>query len=73
MAPNSNIKIEKRQDAANLQHKKCRWTADEVDLLMKLNKDLNGKIEMIINYFPKRTTESITKKMKEIKNIKEKK
>ncbi|KAK8899972.1 hypothetical protein M9Y10_002295 [Tritrichomonas musculus] len=73
LAPNSNIKIEKRQDAANLQHKKCRWTADEVDLLMKLNKDLNGKIEMIINYFPKRTTESITKKMKEIKNIKEKK
>ena len=73
LAPNSNIMIEKRQNAASTQNKKCRWTSDEVDLLLKLNQDLNGQIDLIINYFPKRSADSITKKLKELKKIREKK
>ena len=42
LAPNSNIMIEKRQNAASTQNKKCRWTSDEVDLLLKLNQDFQN-------------------------------
>lgn len=73
LAPNSNVMIEKRQMSGNIQSKKCRWTSDEVNLLVQLNKDLKGNIELICNYFPKRSQESINKKLKEVNKIKNKK
>ena len=59
--------------SGNIQSKKCRWTSDEVNLLVQLNKDLKGNIELISNYFPKRSQESINKKLKEVNKIKNKK
>ncbi|KAK8837685.1 hypothetical protein M9Y10_036220 [Tritrichomonas musculus] len=41
LAPNSNILIEKRQNAANELSPKCNWNNQEVSLLLKLNRDLN--------------------------------
>ena len=63
LAPNANIMIEKRQNAANPTCQKCKWTADETDLLIRLNKDFDGNMQKISPYFPKRTFRSIESKL----------
>lgn len=70
LSPNSNILIEKRQNAANELSPKCNWNNQEVSLLIKLNKDLNGNISLISKYFPKRTINSIKKKLNTIQKKK---
>lgn len=70
LAPNSNILIEKRQIAGSSLNKKCRWSNEEISLLMKLKKDLKGDVNLISNYFPKRTFISIQHKLDSIETKK---
>lgn len=70
LAPNSNILIEKRQNAASELNKKCRWINNEISLLLKLKKDLKGNITLINEYFLKRTYKSIEHKLSSIENKK---
>lgn len=61
--------IEKRQNAASPTCQKCKWTADETDLLIRLNKDFDGNMQKISSYFPKRTFRSIESKLNQISKI----
>ena len=66
LSPTSNILIQKRQ-FQNAKTCNCKWSNKEVELLLKLNKDMNGDINKISNYFDKRTPLAIQRKLQKIK------
>ena len=72
LEPNSNVNIEKRQQASTMIQNKCRWSTDEITLLKRLDSDFNGNITKIVEYFPKRTVKSITEKLYKLHNKKNK-
>lgn len=72
LEPNSNINIEKRQQASSMIQHKCRWSTDEIALLKHLARDFNGNITKIIQYFPKRTAKSIIEKLNKLYGTKNK-
>lgn len=73
LAPNTNVMIEKRQNSARIGCQKCKWTSDETELLIRLNRDFNGNAHRICEYFPKRTYNSVEKKLMKISKIELKK
>lgn len=73
LAPNANVMIEKRQNFCCSLNTKCKWRSEEIELLIRLNHDLNGNLQLIHQYFPKRTFRSVENKLKEIQKINAKK
>ena len=72
LEPNSNVNIEKRQQASSMIQNKCRWSTDEIALLKHLDSDFNGNITKIVEYFPKRTVRSIIEKLNKLHGKKNK-
>ena len=64
LAPNANKMIEKRQNFCFSLNTKCKWKSKEIELLIRLNHDLNGNLLLIHQYFPKRTIRSVEHKLK---------
>lgn len=73
LAPNANVMIEKRQNFCCSKNTKCKWKSEEIELLIRLNHDLNGNLQLMQQYFPKRTIRSVENKLKEIQKINTKK